>query len=149
MVRPAPTVSVEIRPLRRGDASGLQERCFTAMTPEDVAQRVEQDLIRQRNRLGLCLVAEADGALVATALLVCRERRVGQVCNVVVYEPFRGTGLLGRLMNELANAAAELGVKRLRLAAEAANLAAIKAYARLGFRQTEIEQDVVWFERRL
>jgi len=138
-----------VRPVRASDADELQANCFPELELDVVRERIEQATNRERKRSGVCLVAELDGSIVGTAQVICREKRVGHVCNVAIAPVFRGRGLLGPLIDEIARVAAEFGSIRLRLCAECSNIAACRAYRKIGFRQVDSEDDIIWLERRI
>ena len=149
MAKSGMDLPITVRPVRASDADELRANCFPELESDAVAERIEQAANRERKRSGICLVAELDGGIVGTAQVICREKRVGLVCNVAIAPDFRGRGLLGPLMDEIARDAAEFGSRRLRLCAECSNIAACRAYPKIGFRQVESEDDIIWLERRI
>ena len=149
MAKSGMDLPITVRSVRASDADELRANCFPELELDMVTERIEQAAGRERKRSGICLVAELDGSIVGTAQVICREKRVGHVCNVAIAPVFRGRGLLGPLMDEIARVAAEFGSNRLRLCAECSNTAACRAYPRIGFRQVESEDDIIWLERRI
>jgi GNAT superfamily N-acetyltransferase len=118
--------------------------------------RVEADFRldpeRQRNGLvamrsdpdrRLVLVAEADGAVVgmATGQLVISTAEGGAACvveDVVVTADWRGQGIGGWLLDEVAKWATARGATRLQLVADRENEAALRFYDRRGWRRTRL-----------
>ena len=135
--------------MRPEDAPALRCLLYARESDEEVLAEIEKAIRGEREGKTLCLVADASGTPVATALLVCRSGKVGHVVNVVIDAPFRGTGLFGRLVAAFEAAGPRLGLKRLRLSAEHTNIAARKAYGKAGFHEIPSDDDLVRFEKRI
>ena len=141
-----PSISVELRPVRPDDAPGLKNLLYASMSDDEVAEQIAKAIRAQREGKELCLVALADGAVVATAMLISRTGSVGHVVNVAIDEAFRGCGLFGRLLAEFKTVAGPLKLKRLRISAEPENVAALKAYRKVGFCEIARSDGLVRFE---
>jgi len=105
-------------------------------------------MLAEASRGGAVFVAEADGVFAAFAAgWIVEENlieetpdsnRFGYVSDVCVLPPFRGRGVAALLLEALEARLSLSGVKRIRLSALAANLAARAAYERSGYVAYEV-----------
>ena len=84
------------------------------------------------------VVEDASGTVIASASIVTEwsDFRGGDywwIQSIFITAPHRGTGLLARLIDHLAETARASGALDLRLSAHAANARALRAYRRCGF----------------
>jgi ribosomal protein S18 acetylase RimI-like enzyme len=89
------------------------------------------------------LVAEGDGEVVgmATGQLVVSTAEGGAAClveDLVVAEGWRGRGIGGRLLDEVASWSTARGATRLQLVTDRENEAALRFYDRRGWRRTRL-----------
>lgn len=119
------------------------QECFEPQSAEETARLVEGLRNYYERHLGddfLAVLAETPkGELAATAFLTLLERapspvlpngRIGDVGNVLVHPPYRGQGLVTRVMKRLIDEARSRGLSRIDLAATPAGRA---VYLKLGF----------------
>ena len=59
-----------IRPVRPEDAADLRENCFSANTLEEIQADIEQRIKTFEQGIQVHLVAEVDGTVVGTGLLI-------------------------------------------------------------------------------
>jgi GNAT superfamily N-acetyltransferase len=142
-------VTVRVRHATAADLPGLVELLQLLFAIEADFQ---PDPERQRRGLSAMLsdparravlVAEVDGAVVgmATGQLVISTAEGGAACqveDVVVAASWRGHGLGGWLVDEVAGWARDRGATRLQLVADRENEAALRFYDRRGWRQTRL-----------
>lgn len=128
----------QIRLLRREDVADLVRLCFPELPPDEVRERVEEDVALQERGDGVTLVAEEAGRAGMTAKLL-RSGEVGWIFNVSAHDAFRGRGILQRLFAELEEHARKMGLTRLAIHVREDNLRARRAYEKAGFRRVGAE----------
>jgi GNAT superfamily N-acetyltransferase len=142
-------MSVRVRTAGEGDLPALVDLLRVLFAIE-----ADFQLDPERQRRGLVamlsdperrvvLVAEADGAVVgmATGQLVISTAEGGAACvveDVVVTAGWRGHGIGGWLIDQVAKWAAARGATRLQLVADRENQAALGFYDRHGWRRTRL-----------
>jgi GNAT superfamily N-acetyltransferase len=142
-------VTVRVRHATEADLPGLVELLQVLFAIEGDFQ-----LDPERQRRGLVsmvsdperravFVAEGDGAVVgmATGQLVISTAEGGAACvveDVVVNAAWRGHGIGGWLLDQVAKWAAARGATRLQLVADRGNEAALRFYDRRGWRRTRL-----------
>ena len=92
--------------------------------------------------LGLFLDDQADMGGYVTFTQESSE--VARIGLIAVEESVRGRGGGRMLLNAAMSAAAELGAKKIRVATQGTNLAALKLYEKAGFRVCDVK---IWFHR--
>lgn len=146
--------TVTVRPLRTVDGEALAD--FFRRIPEEDRKFLKDDVTRPEVVDAWCrdinharvfpLIAEAEGKVVADATLHRRTagwlRHVGEV-RLVVDPEFRGKGLGSRLLEELILLAQDEGLDKLVAEIVREEVAARKAFERLGFRQVAVIPDLV------
>jgi ribosomal protein S18 acetylase RimI-like enzyme len=126
-------VPVTIRPLQLADALLLAADCFPDLPPDEVLERVRDDLALREKGEGITLVAVEAGRVGVHAKLLKGER-AGWIFNVAAHPDFRGRGILQALLADLADHARAMGIERLAAHVRADNLRARRAYEKAGFR---------------
>jgi GNAT superfamily N-acetyltransferase len=142
-------MTVRVRPAIAADLPGLVELLQVLFSIE-----ADFQLDPERQRRGLAamlshpdqrvvLLAEAEGQVVgmATGQLVISTAEGGAAClveDVVVAAAWRGHGIGGWLLDQLACWARKRGATRLQLVADRENDAALRFYDRRGWRRTRL-----------
>lgn len=146
-------VDVWVRPVRPGDEVGIQANCKTGATVEQVREQVRWATAERRFRWLAHFVAEHEGAVVGTVMLLpagshlvraqdglalCPGPQgghpsVGRLDDYVVASRLWRRGIGTRLTERVVEEARRLGL--VRLETSSANPAAIAAFRRQGFRQ--------------
>lgn len=67
---------------------------------------------------------------------------VWEILNMAVAQPFRGSGIGRRLIEQVVDAAATAGVRRVEVATATADIGNLRFYQRCGFRMTRVVADV-------
>jgi ribosomal protein S18 acetylase RimI-like enzyme len=111
----------------------LWERCGLTRTWNDPRKDIARKLAVQPE---LFLVAEADGAVVATVMAGYEGHR-GWVNYLAVAPEHRGQGLGRALMQRVEESLKERGCPKLNVQVRAANAEALRFYRRLGYAQDE------------
>ncbi len=122
-----------IRPLQAGDLADFAARCFPELPPEEVEERLRDDLAAEAGGEGVTLVTEEGGRVGVTAKLLC-SGDTGWVFNVSAHPDCRGRGMVQRLLLDLAARAAARGLGRLAAHVREDNVRARRAYEKAGFR---------------
>ncbi len=108
------------------DVAALESACFSRpWTQKDFSESLEKDYY-------LFYVGYMDGRHVATAGLTITAPEA-DVTNVAVLRDMRGQGVAYRLLSEMMEDAASLGVSDFTLEVRSGNEAAIALYEKLGF----------------
>jgi ribosomal protein S18 acetylase RimI-like enzyme len=126
-------VTATIRPLQSEDAPDLAANCFSDLPPDEVQERVREDLALQEKGEGLTLVA-VEGGRVGVHAKLLKGDRAGWLFNVAAHPDFRGRGILQALLADLAGHARAMGIRLLAAHVRADNLRARRAYEKAGFR---------------
>ena len=88
---------VTIRTLNAGDLDEVARVCFPENDPDDIRDRLRDELVMLAEGRGWTLVAECGGAVCGTVHVELSHGR-GWVHNVAVCEGRRGQGIAGRLL---------------------------------------------------
>lgn len=142
---------ITIRNLCAGDIAEVARACFPASPPEEIEERLREELSLQERGRGLTLVA-VDGDAVAGSVTLQVHGDVGWVHNVAVAPVCRGRRIARELLGELADRCRRQGMDRLALHVVRGNAAAIRAYERAGFRFADgagMRGEQLRYERRL
>jgi L-amino acid N-acyltransferase YncA len=145
---------VTVRPLRSPDSAALGD--FFRRIPEEDRKFLKDDVTRAEVIEAWCrdinpgrvlpLIAEAEGKVLADATLHLRRagwlRHVGEV-RLVVDPEYRRKGLGSRLLEELILLAQAEGLDKLVAELTPEEVAARKAFERLGFRQVAVVPGLV------
>lgn len=128
--------AVVVREVVPGDAAQLQANCFSQNTVEEVARQIDENLRGAGQGTRLHLVAEVDGIVAGSALLIrdphpLHRHRAG-LFGLVVSTAYQRRGIARRLVEALGTRAATLGIEILETSCRAGT-AAEAVYARLGF----------------
>jgi GNAT superfamily N-acetyltransferase len=126
---------VVIRPVGPDDVQDLQRNCFPRSTHDEVHRLVEASLRGALEGRYLHLVAEDDGAVVATIELAKQGGRAshrGELFRFVVAESHRGKGIARTLLDAVIDEARKMDIEMVDAAARA-DTPAEDAYRKLGF----------------
>jgi ribosomal protein S18 acetylase RimI-like enzyme len=129
-----------IRPVREGDAAGLQRHCYPYARLEDVQDYVAWCLHPSRQSWITRLVAEVDGHVVGNAQLTTRGDK-GEIGSVVVADAFQRQGLARRLITALIDEAQDQGLAELEIHVRQDQPAIADFYQRLGFVPLEVQKN--------
>lgn len=100
---------------------------------QDVAGELGDLLKRFTPPRGECLLAKADGEPVGTLMLKRHDAQTCEMNRMWVHPEARGLGLGRRLIEELCDAARDMGFARMVLEALDERIPAVPLYRRLGF----------------
>lgn len=128
--------TVTVRPVRLSDAAQVRENCFSMNTLEEVQSRIATNLQVFAQGRGVQLVAEVDGIVVGTVLLMRHshplEAHRAELADLVVHGDYQRQGIARRLVEESRAYAASMGIEILEIGCRAGTVAE-KVYPRLGF----------------
>lgn len=112
------------------------DQTFEALVAHIAAKFIERyDARRER-----CWIAEVDGEVVGSVLLVKRSQTVGQLRLMIVDPRARGLGIGARLVSECIRFARQAGYRKITLWTNSVLLAARHLYAKAGFRLVKKEK---------
>ncbi|MCS7385951.1 MAG: ribosomal protein S18-alanine N-acetyltransferase [archaeon GB-1867-005] len=123
---------LSIRPAREEDICEIFEievRSFKDPYPRSLLKMLLQ-MARET-----FLVAELNGKVVGYVILLVRRKYLGHILSLAVSPHHRRKGIATALLASVEERARTLGVKILRLEVRVSNLAAIKLYLKLGFKE--------------
>lgn len=125
--------ATSIRPLSLDDVESVAAHCFPELPIEDVQERVVEDVRLTGARLGLTLVAEEAGR-VGAFIKMLKRGDSGWLFDISAHPDFRGRGIIQRMIAQLAEAGAKMGIVRLFAHVRADNLRARRAYEKAGMK---------------
>ena len=127
---------ITIRPVEPEDAAELRANCFSQNTLAQVQERIAENLQAFAKGKQLQLVAEVDGIVVGTAVLMRKEHPLfahrAEVVDVVVDTPYQRRGIARRLVDALCDHAASIGLEIIEISCRAPTVTE-EIYRRLGF----------------
>ena len=123
---------LRFRPVIPEDVLSLRESCWPERSPQTVAEFIWRCTVQMKNERALAVVGEAEGQIVAFALLTCW-RDVGEIGDLIVTPLWRSQGVGSALIAHLTDIAQARGVARIEIGAAASNPRALALYQRLGF----------------
>jgi L-amino acid N-acyltransferase YncA len=151
--------SIAIRPARAGDAEaicdiynqGIEDRIATLETRLRSAEE-QGEWLQSRDQRHPVLVAQRDGSVVGWGSLNVFNPRAAYdhvtEFSVYVARSSRGTGVGGKLLENLVEVARAIGYHKMVLAAFDWNLSGIALYTRMGFRHVGIYREQGWLDGR-
>ena len=129
---------VTIRTLNAGDLDEVARVCFPENDPDDIRDRLRDELVMLAEGRGWTLVAECGGAVCGTVHVELSHGR-GWVHNVAVCEGRRGQGIAGRLLAEAEGLCRSAGAGSLSLHVRRDNPGACRAYEKAGYRFVAVD----------
>lgn len=130
------TERIVVRPVRLADAPQLRENCFSANTLDEVKERIVDSLSALEEGKEMLLVAVVGGTLVGTGTLVRKTHPLhahrGEVGGLVVHPDYQRRGIARRIVEQIAERAASMGVEILEVGCRALTPTE-EVYPRLGF----------------
>ena len=125
-----------IRPVRPEDAKDLRENCFSANTLAEVQERIAESLQGAKEETQVLFVAEAGGTVVGTGTFVRNTSPLyahrAEVGGLVVHPDYQRQGIARRLVAQIAEIAASMGLEMLEIGCRGGTPAE-EVYRRLGF----------------
>jgi GNAT superfamily N-acetyltransferase len=131
-----PISDVIVRPVRLSDAADLRDNCFPMNTLEQANLRIETNMQRAEEKIGLQLVAEMDGVVVGTCGFKRQahplEAHRAELVDLVVRGDHRRQGIARRLVEECCVQAAAYRCAIMEASCRGGTPAE-RVYPRLGF----------------
>jgi GNAT superfamily N-acetyltransferase len=128
--------NVVIRPVELKDAEQVRENCFSMNTLEEVQADIEKYLRDFEDGKCVQLVAEIEGVVIGTVILVRQEHPLkahrAQLGSLVVHPDYQRQGIARRLVEESKSYAKDMGVEILEIGSRGGEVAET-VYRHLGF----------------
>jgi ribosomal protein S18 acetylase RimI-like enzyme len=125
-----------VRPVRSDDAQDLRENCFSANTLAEVEERIAESLQAAEEGTQVLFVAEVGGVVVGTGTFVRNTHPLyahrAEVGGLVVHSDYQRRGIARRIVEQIAETAASMGLKVLEISVRGGTPAE-EVYRRLGF----------------
>jgi ribosomal-protein-alanine acetyltransferase len=133
-LKPKRAPAVRIRTAKEGDLDALMELEYRAFNTDRLSRRSLRRFLKAPS--ADLLVAEADGRLAGTAILLFRPRsKAARLYSIAVMPHMSGRGIAPLLLQAVEELATTRGCRSIRLEVHQANHAAIARYHKSGYRE--------------
>ncbi|RKU28829.1 hypothetical protein C6497_08705 [Candidatus Poribacteria bacterium] len=129
---------LQVRTANEKDAANLQTYCFPDKSKEQVMEELQADLSDDNNTIRL--VADSSGYAVGNISVEHHptNQGTGQICNLVVFGPFRSLGVADHLIAAAESAAKAEGLNTLEIELNSTDNHVIQRYKGWGFSEKPI-----------
>lgn len=125
-------MNFHIRLVQATDIAQLQASCWPAFAPAYTEDLVKRALLLYDKQRGGGFVALADEVVVGFGMLNIWAS-IGEISDLIVYEPFRGKGIGSCLIAQMCSLALDFGLVDIEIGAFSDNIDALRLYEHLGF----------------